>query len=81
MPRLIEMGDLIRRCQQRADKVGDDHIGGDDTTEWHSLISEVYGADVYCVVAESAGRVLRVQVHADDDRRRLRGRADRLLSH
>lgn len=56
MPRLIEMGDLIRRCQQRADKVGDDHIGGDDTAEWHSLISEVYGADVYCVVAESAGR-------------------------
>jgi hypothetical protein len=56
VPRLIEMGDLILRCKQRADKVGDDHIGGDDVSEWHRLISEVYGADIYSVVAESAGR-------------------------
>jgi hypothetical protein len=42
------MGTLVTRCQQRADKVGDDHILG---PEWKSLISEVYGADVHSVVS------------------------------
>lgn len=56
MPRLILMSTLITRCQQRADKVGDDHIGGTDTLEWYRLISEVYGADVYQVVADTGLR-------------------------
>ncbi len=56
MPRLIEMGTLILRCQQRADKFGDDHIGGSDSAEWHRLISEVYGADVFQVVADTGLR-------------------------
>lgn len=46
MPRRIAMSTLVTRCQQRADKVGDDHL-----TEWNSLISEVYAADVFSVVA------------------------------
>lgn len=45
------MGDLVTLCQQRADKVGDGHL-----TEWKSLISEVYGADVYGTVAETGLR-------------------------
>lgn len=56
MPRLVEMGTLLLRCKQRADKVGDDHIGGSDTSEWHRLISEVYGADVFQVVADTGLR-------------------------
>lgn len=56
MPRLIEMGDLVLRCKQRADKVGDDHIGGSDTSEWNRLISEVWGADVFQVVADTGLR-------------------------
>lgn len=55
MPRPIEMGDLLTRCKQRADKVGDDHIGGSDSAEWHRLISEVYG-DLFSVVAETGHR-------------------------
>ena len=55
MPRRLEMGDLLLRCKQRADKVSDDHIGGTDTAEWHRLISEVYG-DLFSVVAETGLR-------------------------
>jgi hypothetical protein len=55
MPRNLTMGDVLLRCQQRADKVGDDHIGGDDTAEWQRLISEVYG-DLFSVVAETGLR-------------------------
>jgi len=51
MPRRIAMSTLVTRCQQRADKVGDDHI-----TEWKSFISEVYGADVHSVVAGIGAR-------------------------
>ena len=51
MPRLIDMSALVLRSKQRADKVGDDHIGGSDTSEWNRLISEVWGADVFSVVA------------------------------
>lgn len=53
MPRLITMGTLVTRCKQRADKVNDDHVGD---AEWKELISEVYGTDVYSVVAETGGR-------------------------
>ena len=53
MPRLIEMGALLARCKQRADKEHDDHIADG---EWRSLISEVFGADVYSVVAETGLR-------------------------
>ncbi len=58
MPRLVEMGTLILRCKQRADKVNDEHLGGSDadTAEWHRLISEVYGADVFQVVADTGLR-------------------------
>lgn len=56
MPRLIEMGTLKLRCQQRADKVNDDHIGVSDTSEWLRLISEVWGADVFQVVADTGLR-------------------------
>jgi len=56
MPRLIEMGTLLLRCKQRADKVGDDHIGGSDTSEWHRLISEVWAQDVFQVVADTGLR-------------------------
>lgn len=56
MPRLIEMGTLLLRCKQRADKTGDDFIGGSDTAEWHRLISEVYGADVFQVVTDTGLR-------------------------
>lgn len=55
MPRNLAMGDIVLRCQQRADKVEDDHIGGTDTAEWHRLISEVYG-DLFSVVAETGLR-------------------------
>lgn len=51
MPRPISLSTLVTRCQQRADKVGDDHI-----SEWKSLISEIYGADVHSVVAATGGR-------------------------
>ncbi len=51
MPRLITMGDLITRCKARADKSSDDHV-----TEWRSLISEVYAADVFSVVADTGFR-------------------------
>jgi hypothetical protein len=51
MPRLVEMGTLVLKCQQRADKVGDDHIGGSDTSEWNRLISEVWASDVFDLVA------------------------------
>lgn len=53
MPRLVPMGDLIERCQNRADKANDDHIAN---AEWRSLISEVYGSDVYSPVAETGLR-------------------------
>jgi hypothetical protein len=56
MPRRIEMGDLVLRCQQRADKVGDDHIGGTDPAEWKRLVSEVWSADVFQVVANTGLR-------------------------
>ncbi len=55
MPRLLEMADIALRCQQRADKVGDDFIGGSDTAEWNRLISEVYG-DLFSVVSETGLR-------------------------
>ncbi len=58
MPRLIEIGTLKLRCQQRADKVSDDHIGGpdDDPAEWLRMISEVWGADVFQVVVDTGLR-------------------------
>ncbi len=56
MPRLIEMGALLLRCKQRADKVFDDHVGGDDTAEWRRLISEVWAADVFQPVAGTGSR-------------------------
>ncbi len=58
MPRLIEIGTLKLRCQQRADKVYDDHIGGDDadTAEWLRMISEVWAHDVFQVVADTGLR-------------------------
>jgi hypothetical protein len=51
MPRLITMGTLVTRCKNRADKANSDHV-----SEWKELIHEVYGADIYNVVAETAGR-------------------------
>lgn len=53
MPRLLEMGTLIERSKRRADKENDDHIS---TAEWRALISEVWGADVFQVVADSGLR-------------------------
>jgi hypothetical protein len=53
MPRLLEMGTIVERAQQRADKVNDDHI---EAAEWKSLVSEVYGTEVYSIVAETAHR-------------------------
>lgn len=53
MPRKIAMSVIVTRCQQRADKVGDDFILA---AEWKSMISEVYGTDVHSVVAETGGR-------------------------
>ena len=53
MPRLIQMGDLLTRCKQRADKEHDDHAGD---AEWRSLISEVYGSDIFSTVAETGYR-------------------------
>lgn len=53
MPRLIEMGTLVERCQQRADKVNDDHVSA---AEWRALISEVYGSDIFSTVAETGYR-------------------------
>ncbi len=50
------METLVLRCKQRADKVGDDFIGGSDTAEWSRLISEVWGADVFQVVADTGCR-------------------------
>ncbi len=47
------MGDLVSRCQLRADKANDDHIA---TAEWKSLISEVYGHDIHSVVSETGLR-------------------------
>lgn len=52
MPRRYEMGDLVTRCQRRADLEGDDHI---DSDEWKALISEQYG-DLFSVVADSGLR-------------------------
>lgn len=52
MGRTLQLGTLVTRCQQRADRVGDGHIGGDDTTEWQSLVSEAYG-EMYMIAAES----------------------------
>lgn len=40
MPRRYTLGTIVTRCQQRADKEGDEHIS---TAEWKSLISEQYG--------------------------------------
>jgi hypothetical protein len=53
MPRRYEMGTLVSRCQLRADKANDDHIA---TAEWQALISEVYGTDVFSVVAATGLR-------------------------
>jgi hypothetical protein len=53
MPRRLAMSTLVTRCQQRADKVGNDFILA---AEWRSMISEVYGADVFSVVAATGGR-------------------------
>lgn len=41
------MADVVLRCQRRADKEGDAHVG---PAEWKALISEQYG-DLFSVVA------------------------------
>jgi hypothetical protein len=53
MPRLLSMSTLVTRCKRRADKEFDDHISD---AEWKALISEVYAADVYSVVALPGAR-------------------------
>lgn len=53
MPRLIRMGDLLARSKKRADKKTDDHILD---PEWRSIMNEVYGADVFSVVAGTGYR-------------------------
>jgi hypothetical protein len=53
MPRLLTMSTIVTRAKRRADKENDDHIS---TAEWKALISEVYGADVYSVVAQPGTR-------------------------
>ncbi len=49
----MEMGTLIERCQRRADKENNDHIDG---PEWRALISEVWGSDLFQVVADTGLR-------------------------
>jgi hypothetical protein len=38
MPRLMQMGTIVERARQRADKVHDDHI---EEAEWKSYVDEV----------------------------------------
>lgn len=52
MPRLIPMGTILARSKARADKATD----GEHISDWRSLISEVYGADVFSVVAGTGYR-------------------------
>lgn len=52
MSRLLELGTIVTRAQQRADRENDGHISA---AEWKSLVSEQYG-DLYSVVAESGLR-------------------------
>ncbi len=65
MARLLTLGTLVTRCQQRADRAGDANIGdatngGTDDTEWKSLVSEAYG-EMYMVVAEQGSRYFETE--------------------
>lgn len=52
MPRRLEMGTVVERCQRRADLENDGHISA---AEWLALISEQYG-ELYALVAETGLR-------------------------
>jgi hypothetical protein len=52
MPRLVEMGTLVTRCQQRCDLEGESHVSA---AEWLALISESYG-ELFSIVAGSGLR-------------------------
>lgn len=52
MPRRIEMGTVVERCQRRADLENDGHISDG---EWLALISEQYG-ELFALVAETGLR-------------------------
>lgn len=52
MSRLVEMGTLVSRAKQRADKENDDHIAA---SEWLELVNESYG-ELFEAVAETGLR-------------------------
>lgn len=60
MARTLTLGTLVTRCQQRAGLENDGHIGGSDTTEWKSLVSEAYG-EMYMLVAEQGSRYFETE--------------------
>jgi hypothetical protein len=53
MPRLMQMGTIVERARQRADKVHDDHI---EEAEWKSYVDEVYSTLIYSVAARPGMR-------------------------
>lgn len=60
MARSLTLTQIKTRCQQRADREQSDHVGGLDTTEWESLISEAYG-EMYMLVAEAGSRYFETE--------------------
>lgn len=57
----ILLGTMVTRCQQRANRDGDGQI---ETTEWKSLISELYG-ELHGAVSEVGSRYFETEATLD----------------